>query len=302
MFSEAEKADPTCCFPNRLEAVLALETAMEKRHSDARAPYYLGNLYYDKRQYELALILWEDSARLDPSFPTVWRNLALVWFNKMGNHETALECMEKAFSLDPTDSRVLMELDQLYKRLKKPNPERLAFLEGHPDLVEERDDLVLEHITLLNDTGQYSRAKELLDRHTFHPWEGGEGKAPAQYQFARTEMAKVMIAEGRFEEARILLEECLEYPHNLGEGKLIGAQENDFFYFLGCVHDGLGNIPKARECWEKAALGSQEPAPAMYYNDSKPEKILNILKSRRSWASSMALSMAWVAFPKSSSS
>ena len=272
-YAEAASADPTLCFPNRLEAVTALEKAIEKNPKDARAPYYLGNLYYDKRQYDLALILWENSARLDPTFPTVWRNLALVWFNKMGDREGALECMEKAFSLDPSDSRVLMELDQLYKRLKRPSAERLAFLEKYPDLVQERDDLVLEHITLLNETGRYSEAKDLIDRHTFHPWEGGEGKVPAQYQFARTEMAKVLIAKGRFEEAGKLLEECLVYPHSLGEGKLIGAQDNDFYYFLGCVHDRLGDAAKAKECWEKATLGPQEPAPAMYYNDSKPEKI-----------------------------
>jgi tetratricopeptide (TPR) repeat protein len=272
-YAEAASADPTLCFPNRLEAVPALEKAIEKNPKDARAPYYLGNLYYDKRQYDLALILWENSARLDPSFPTVWRNLALVWFNKMGDQDGALDCMEKAFSLDPSDSRVLMELDQLYKRLKKPNAERLAFLEKYPDLVQERDDLLLEYITLLNGTGRYSEAKDLIDRHTFHPWEGGEGKVPAQYQFARTEMAKVLIAKGRFEEAGKLLEECLVYPHNLGEGKLIGAQDNDFYYFLGCVHEELGNADKAKECWEKASLGPQEPAPAMYYNDSKPEKI-----------------------------
>ena len=273
VYSKAAKADPACCFPNRIEAVLALSKAIEKCPGDARAPYYLGNLYYDKRQYDLAFDLWERSAGLDPSFPTVWRNLALALFNKKGEHKKALEYMERAFSLDRSDSRVLMELDQLYRRMKRPNSERLAFLEEYPCLVRERDDLVLEQITLLNDTGDYSKAKELLDGHTFHPWEGGEGKVPAQYQFARTEMAKELISKGSFDEAVSLLEECLVYPHNLGEGKLIGAQENDFYYFLGCAHEGLGDMAKARECWEKASKGPQEPAPALYYNDSKPEKI-----------------------------
>ena len=38
--------------------------------NDAKAPYYLGNLYYDKRQYDLALEAWETSAGLDDKFPT----------------------------------------------------------------------------------------------------------------------------------------------------------------------------------------------------------------------------------------
>ena len=60
---------------------------------------------------------------------------------------------------------------------------------------------------------------------------------------------------------------------HLGEGKLYGAQENDFYYFLGVVYDAAGQQEKARECWELATKGPQEPAAAMYYNDAKPDKI-----------------------------
>ena len=69
------------------------------------------------------------------------------------------------------------------------------------------------------------------------------------------------------------MEECLEYPHHLGEGKFYGAQENDFYYFLGCAYEGLGRHDKAVECWEQAIIGPTEPAAAMYYNDAKPDKI-----------------------------
>ena len=273
IFAKAVAACPDYCFPNRLEAILALQCAMEKNPEDARAPYYLGNLYYDKRQYDLATEYWEKSATLDASFPTVWRNLALVYFNKQHQEEKALECMEKAFHLDETDARILMELDQLYKRMQRPHAERLAFLQQYPALIAQRDDLVLEEITLLNQTGAYEKAKTLLDAHIFHPWEGGEGKVPAQYQFARVELAKLALKEGRNEEAVQLLEECLVYPHHLGEGKLYGAQENDFYYFLGCAYDAMGQKEKAKECWEKATLGPTEPAGDLYYNDAKPDKI-----------------------------
>lgn len=181
--------------------------------------------------------------------------------------------MERAFALDESDSRILMELDQLYKRLHHSHAERLALLQKHPGLIAQRDDLLLEEITLLNQTGKYEGAKQLLDGHIFHPWEGGEGKVPAQYQFARVELAKIAISEKRYEDAVKLLEECLEYPHHLGEGKLYGAQESDFYYLLGVAHNALGNADKARECWEQATLGPTEPAAALYYNDAKPDKI-----------------------------
>ena len=303
-YEQAEQTDSYCCFPNRLEDILVLSAAKvqlvatesQQTELGAKASYYLGCLYYDKRQYDLAMENWELSAKLDPSFPIVWRNLALGCFNKMHQQEKALECMERAFHLDETDSRTLMELDQLYKRMQKPHEERLAFLQKYPQLIQQRDDLILEEITLLNQLGRYEEAMKMLDAHQFHPWEGGEGKVSAQYQICRVELAKRLLTE-ETERAIQLLQECLDYPTHLGEGKLFGAQENDFYYLLGLAYEKLemrnekydyrarpeGNdsnhishlspLISHLHYWEEATKGPQEPAAAMYYNDAKPEKI-----------------------------
>ena len=281
-FAQAEKYPSHYCFPNRPEAALALQTALESNENDAKASYYLGCLYYDKRQYDVAVRYWNRSADADPKFPTVWRNLALALFNKEHNEDQAIEYMEKAFSLDTTDARILMELDQLYKRMGHPHATRLQLLQKYPGLIAKRDDLLLEEITLLNQTGQYEEAMKKLDAHQFHPWEGGEGKVSGQYQLSRLELAKKALASAKEEVAQkdalidkaiSLLEQCLVYPHHLGEGKLYGAQENDFYYFLGCAYDAKDDAEKAKECWEEATKGPQEPAAAMYYNDAKPDKI-----------------------------
>ncbi|MBR3455108.1 MAG: DUF5107 domain-containing protein [Bacteroidaceae bacterium] len=272
-FLQAEQVSSDYCFPNRLEDVNALAAAIAFNPEGSKAPYYLGCLYYAARQYDLAIENWERSVELDPSFPTVWRNLALARFNKQDRQEEALEYMEKAFQLNKNDERMLMELDQLYKRLQKPHGERLAFLQKYPKLVQRRDDLVLEEITLLNQTRHYEEAMQKLDARIFHPWEGGEGKVPAQYQICRVELAKKAIVAKEYEKAVRLLSECLDYPHHLGEGKLYGAQENDFYYLLGVSYEALGDKEKAIECWEQATKGPQEPAAAMYYNDAKPDKI-----------------------------
>ena len=274
--AEAEKADYSYCFPNRIDDILALEAATIDAKEASKAHYYLGCLYYDKRQYDVATEHWESSREQNPEFPTVWRNLALAYFNKQHNAEKAVIYMEKAFELDKTDARIFMELDQLYKRLGKAHTERLAEMQKHLDMVETREDLKLEYATLLNLTGHYEEAMQFIDAHNFHAWEGGEGKVPAQYQLARTELAKQLLAKGDKDSVTAaikLLNECLEYPHHLGEGKLYGAQESDFYYFLGCAYEKLGDMGKAKECWEEATKGPQEPAAAMYYNDAKPEKI-----------------------------
>lgn len=282
-YDEAENACPDYCFPNRIDDVLALEAAIENSENCSKAHYYLGCLYYDKRQYDAASEHWEKSCALNPEFPTVWRNLALYYFNKLHDADKALLSLEQAFALNDSDARIYMELDQLYKRLGRPHAERLALMEKHLDMVEPREDLKLEYATLLNLNGRYEDAMKFIDAHTFHVWEGGEGKVPAQYQMARVELAKqylapVLTGSGTIDadtanKAIALLNECLEYPWHLGEGKLYGAQENDFYYFLGCAYDSIGQKDKAVECWEHATEGPQEPAAAMYYNDAKPEKI-----------------------------
>ena len=261
------------CFPNRLEAILALEYAQKINPQDAKAPYYLGNLWYDKKQYDDAITCWEKSEKLDDTFPTVLRNLSLAYFNKLNKTDKAIQYLEKAFSLNTADARILMELDQLYKRLRYPLQKRLVLLEKHIELVEQRDDLYLERATLYNQLGDYLKAIELIDSRIFHPWEGGEGKVTTQYQLARVELAKIKIKENKYHDAIILLKQCFEYPHNLGEGKLYGAQENDFYYWLGCAYEGLKQSEKALLYWELAKDGLTEPAPAIFYNDQKPDKI-----------------------------
>lgn len=269
----AEQQSPDYCFPNRLEAIPALQTVIGMDFPTPKALYYLGNLWYDKRQYPEAIAAWEQSAKLDDTFPTVLRNLALAYFNKLNKQDEALSLLERAYRLDPSDARLLMELDQLYKRLNRQHTERLAFLDAHRETAFLRDDLYLEYVTLLNQCGRYEEAIRLIDARKFHPWEGGEGKVPAQYQLARVELAKQHLARQEYEKALALIEECFVYPPNLGEGKLYGAQENDFNYYKGCALESLGRTEEARTCFLQAAAGNSQPAAAMYYNDQKPDKI-----------------------------
>lgn len=272
-FRMAASASSAFCFPNRLEEIRILECALGQNPADAKAPYYLGNLWYDKRQYDDAIQLWEISIKRDDTFATVFRNLGIAYFNKKAKPDLALECFEKAFALDPSDSRVFMERDQLYKRLNRLPEERLNLLEGHEALVEARDDLYLERISLYNFLGEYEKALEQISQRKFHPWEGGEGKVPAQYVYSLIELAKKAIRQHEFERAIDCLKRAQGYPVNLGEGKLIGAKENDLFYWLGCAYQGVGEHENANISFEKATEGDGEPVAAVFYNDQQPDMI-----------------------------
>lgn len=274
LLQAAMQADPYCCFPNRLQDILVLQHAISRNAEDPRAPYYLGCLWYDRRQYSEAIECWEQSAALDASFPTVWRNLALACYNKRHDADQALRCLEKAYALDEQDARVLLELDQLYRKLGRSVKDRLAFLEAHLDVVFLRDDLVVEYVTLLNDVGCYERALELVLNRHFHAWEGGEGKVTTQYAVALTQLARRALAEDDAARAKQLLTQALVFPHNLGEGKLEGAKDNNIYYYLGLAERALGNEAAAVACLERAAIGNEEPAGMMYYNDQPADLIL----------------------------
>jgi tetratricopeptide (TPR) repeat protein len=270
---EAVALSPDCFFPNQVECVPALETALRLRPEDWKAAYGLGNFWYAHRQYEDAIACWERCRSINPAFPTAIRNLGLAYFNKRGDTDKALDAFETAFALDPTDARVFFELDQLHRRLNHPPEARLARLEACRDLVERRDDLTIERVTLKNATGRHDEALAILLGRTFHPWEGGEGKPTGQYVEALIGLARAHLRAGRPDEAVACLVRARTYPANLGEGKLPGARENHVLYWLGCAHRARGEEAQARQSWEEASAGLAEPSEALYYNDQPPEMI-----------------------------
>lgn len=270
---KAADASPYLCFPNRLEDIAVLEFAINENASDYKAPYYLGNLWYDKRQYQEAIDYWEQSVKRNSCLPTVHRNLGIAYFNKRNDVECAVASLEKANELDRTDARIAMELDQLYKRINKPPIERLDVLEKNLETVMERDDLYLERLSLYNFLGESQKAYDLILERQFHPWEGGEGKVSGQYVYALIQLARQSIQDGAFQKAIAFLEQAQTYPHNLGEGKLFGVQENDIFFWMGCAHKALGQSERAAEYYRKATIGQSKPEAAMFYNDQQPDKI-----------------------------
>jgi tetratricopeptide (TPR) repeat protein len=168
-FKQGAAAPPDYCFPARLEEIAILEAAMAANPKDARAPYYLGNLLYDRRRHAEAIRLWERSARLDPTYSVVWRNLGIGYFNIRRNAGMARAAYDKAFRVNPTDARLLLERDQLWKRLGEKPAKRLRAMAKRLDLVRQRDDLTVELCALYNQTGRHADALALVSRRRFQP-------------------------------------------------------------------------------------------------------------------------------------
>ena len=275
--ARAEEAEPLGCFPHRLEDCRVLCRCIARQKNAPMAHNALGCYWYDKRQYERAIAHWEKAVEQAPDQPTAHRNLALAYYNKAHRPEDARRLLERAFALDEGDARVLLELDQLLHKLHTPAAERMALLEKYPELVERRDDLKLSFATLLNQLGRYREAQTYIEARHFHPWEGGEGKVPAQWRISLIMQARALIQDGAYEAALPLLERVDgPYPHNLGEGRLPAAIGQDALYWLGVCHAALGHADTARAYWEKGTQGGREPAGMLYYNDQPPENIFYI--------------------------
>jgi len=248
-----EKATLDYCFPARVEEIAILERAMELNPKDARAPYYLGNLLYDRRRHHEAIALWEKSSRLDPKCPTIWRNLGLGYFNIAGEPEKACRAYDRAFQADPKDARLLFERDQLWKRLGLAPAKRLRELKRYPSLVAQRDDLSVEYCALCNLVGRHAEALAILESRKFQPWEGGEGQALGQYTQTHLVLGRLALAKNNPALAYEHFTQALVSPENLSEARHLLANQSDIYYWLGVACDKMEDTPQAVKYWQAAA-------------------------------------------------
>lgn len=251
--AKAADAPSDYCFPARLEEFVILQAALGANPNDARALYYLGNLLYDRERHEEALLLWERSAALDPSFSTVWRNLGIARFNIAKDPAKAQSAFDKALAADPTDARIVYERDQLWRRCGKTPHVRLAELERREALVKLRDDLSAEIATLYNGTRQPERALAILASRRFQPWEGGEGLALGQHVRAHLLLGQRALAGGKFRDAEKLFQAALDSPENLGEAQHPLSNRSNVYYWLGVACEAEGDRVSARRWWQLAA-------------------------------------------------
>ena len=252
-FRQAAKLPPDYCFPARLEEIAILESAIRANPADARAPYYLGNLLYDRRRHTEAIHQWEHSSALDGNLSIVWRNLGIGYFNILGQPAKARAAYDLAFKANPLDARLLYERDQLWKRLGDQPAKRLRELEQHLPLVARRDDLSIEICALYNRTGQPEKAVKLIAGRKFQPWEGGEGKPLEQHVRAQMILGRAAMAGNEFARAREHFEFALTSPLNLSEAKHLLANQSDIHFYLGEARAGLGDQESARKYWLAAA-------------------------------------------------
>ncbi len=261
----AAKMPSDYCFPFRLETIDVLKAAIESNPADSKAPYYLGNLLYEK-QPEVAIKYWEKSSQLDCEFSLIHRNLGLAYYRTEKDAPKAITSYEKAIKYNKHDPRIFYELDKLYEQVGKDPKERLEILEANHAVVVKRDETLSQEIILLTQLGQYDRAKELLMNNHFHTWEGGGYVHDAHVNNSLL-MGRRAWRQGDFAEALEHFRQADVYPVNQEVGRRIpderGPQAN---YNIATAYDIIGQKDKAVEHYKKAAeLVITEPWPMSRY-------------------------------------
>lgn len=252
----ARALPPDYFCPSRLHEVAILQWALAQAGPDRNAAYGLGNFLYDKKRHLDAIASWEKARTADGAFATAHRNLGIAYWNSRRDAAAARASYEKALSIDPTDSRLVSEFDQLRAKLGDSAADRLAFLEGHRALVLERDDATVELAALYNETGQPQKALDLLTSRSFHPWEGGEGKVLRQYTTARLLLGQAALTSG---DAACALEHfnlAMKTPDRLGEKYHLLQAKADVTFWQGKALRALGGEKESITKFEAAAAES----------------------------------------------
>jgi tetratricopeptide (TPR) repeat protein len=260
----AARMPPDYVFPFQYEEIDVLRAAIDARSSDARAPYYLGNLLYDWQPAE-ATKYWESSVSLDPAFAIAHRNLAIAYEHRGDPPAQAIAQLEKAVSLDRKYPIHFTELDQLYEATGADPQKRLALLERNQSVVNGRDDALAREISLKVLAGEYDQAIQLMSGRHFAVAEGANLNVAEDWTNAHLLRGERRAAAKHYREALADFQAATVIPDNLpasgrgGGGAGGGSAESS--YWIGAAYEGLGNGDSARQAWTRATTAEAQ-APA----------------------------------------
>jgi len=263
-FAMASKGSTDYCFPFRAEDIDILNAAVKANPNDARAQYYLGDLFYFLDQKEKGISHWEKAVSLDPSLGIAWRNLGFA-YNRANKPQQAIAAYEKAVAANPSDPRYYFELDKLYDASGKDAKARLDLLEKNADAVAKRDDAISRQIELYIIDGQYSRALDMLQKRHFRVWEGG-GQIHSTFVDACLLSGLEKYAKKDYKGALADFKLGSTYPRNLEVGQpMNGGRLPQSLYFEALAQEKLGD--KAAEiALLKKILTFPAPAVGSYLN------------------------------------
>jgi tetratricopeptide (TPR) repeat protein len=255
-----------------------LERAMAADPSDPRAPYYLGNLLYD-RQPERAIAAWEKARALDPAFGRTHRNLAFAYARAQDDIPKAVASQEKAVALVKDEPRLYYELDQYLAWSSASLDARLARLTESPRTIARREITRsrLARVQLL--MGRPDDALQTLASGRFHVWEGERGVHEV-YVEARLQRGRTMLARGDGQGALAEFQAAVGIPPNLEVGQAVGEHLAAARHHVGLALETLGRREEAQAAFRASAAAAALLPENHYWIGRSLEKLGRAAEAR----------------------
>jgi tetratricopeptide (TPR) repeat protein len=250
-FEQASDLPVDYGFPYRLETVKVLDIASKYRPDDAKLPYYMGNLLYDK-QPQKAIGYWEKAVMLDPSLAIAWRNLGYGYYNQDHDLTKAINAYEKAVSIKKDDPIYYAELDPLYEMNNTPVETRSKLFESKHEIVRQRDDSFVREIIVLNLSGQSEKAVGYLNGSSFHFREGSSRVRDITVD-AFLLLGKKYLDEKKYDQALKQFLSIVETPDKDSSKERSGDRRNpQINYYIGLTYEALGKKSEAKSYFSKS--------------------------------------------------
>lgn len=233
------------CCPYRSESIVVLEHAIKVNPDDAKAPYYLGNLFYEL-QPNRAIKMWELSRKLDDSFYIVHRNLGLAYEEIQKANNLAMQSYEKAVANNPNDARLLFELDEIYEKNKISSQKKYELLKDNNETARLRTETLLRFAIRALEVGKYQEAIDIIENNTFPQFEGGR-EMQDTYLSASTLRGLEYLNSNLLDKAEVNFKKIIDYP----VGRFGSSRWAQFNYLLGLTYDKMGEKEKANDYFRK---------------------------------------------------
>jgi tetratricopeptide (TPR) repeat protein len=261
----AEMKRPDLVFPMHGVTLEALQDAAERLADKAvHTLYYLGLILNARERFAEAIDAWHRALDRGMEYSVLCRNLGHYYMQR-GEDDQAIAILERGLRMQPVNSDIAVYLNSLYKR--KGWTEKREALLGELRLDQLDQMSARMKIGILNDTGRYEEALDILTHFRFRNWEieyVSDLNLRTLYRDARLGRAKQLMREQRWDDAIRELEASLSYPDNLLLGKRWDQSFAKEHYMLAVCHEKRGDFGKAIAYCAKVIEEGIQPGDEAY--------------------------------------
>ena len=247
------------------EAEKILSVVHKNREKDLEAIGTLGNICYEKKEYQKAIEYYEKALEIKPDKHEALNNMGVAYRN-MGNHEKAIESYKKALEIKPDKHEALYNMGNTYDDLgnhEKAIESYKKALEIKPDKDEALNNMGVAY----GNMADYKKAIECYEKAL--EIKPDKDEALNNMGVAYGNMADYKKAIECYEKALEIKPDKHEALNNMGNayGNLdnhekaiqcyekaleIKPDKHEALYNMGNAYGNMGNHEKAIECFEKA--------------------------------------------------